>query len=387
MTDQLPQPEEDPRISKLRIRIKRMSTFVESEKLLVELIDLGHAAQPLISDIAEKIGKWSYSDKLPELICNLKNEVLLKAAQANGIQFQPYRQAELLTAGFAEFERPLVDYLWGMKNSNCTGMYSSILDAIGKYARLPETLDTLRALESDIFQRLKAVSEINDDIESKKNLGEPPVDKDLSSMFEEIGIACFCKTLRKCIKTLQDRRLIGELPNVFNIAEIESVAPPSGLVDLISKGEYEYLEFKSTLRFDLRQDKINDALEMAVIKTIAAFANSKGGTLLIGIDDKGNPLGLAKDYSTLTKKTGKDGFELHLINLLNTHLGKANAANIVKISFPNVKDIEICSVEVMRSNDPLFVRDKGPETFYIRIGNSSQSLLPSEMLDYLKKRN
>ena len=349
-----------------------MSTFEESEKLLVELIDLGHAAQPLISDIAEKIGEWSYSDELPKLICNLKNEVLLKAAQANGIQFQPYRQAELLTAGFAEFERPLVDYLWGMKNSNFTGMYSSILDAIGKYARLPETLDTLRVLESDIFQRLKAVREINDDFESK---------------IEEISIAGFCNSLRKCIKTLQDRRLIGELPNVFNIAEIESVAPPSGLVDLISKGEYENLEFKSTLRFDLRQDKINDALEMAVIKTIAAFANSKGGTLLIGIDDKGNPLGLAKDYSTLTKKTGKDGFELHLINLLNTHLGKANAANIVKISFPNVKDIEICSVEVMRSNDPLFVRDKGPETFYIRIGNSSQSLLPSEMLDYLKKRN
>ena len=89
--------------------------------------------------------------------------------------------------------------------------------------------------------------------------------------------------------------------------------------EIIKQGEGAHLEFKSTLRYDLKKKKINKLLEKVVLKSIAAFNNSDGGLLLIGVDDAGKILGLKADYRTL-KKPDKDGFELHLRSLIYTSL-------------------------------------------------------------------
>src|SRR6266571_9260234 len=78
----------------------------------------------------------------------------------------------------------------------------------------------------------------------------------------------------------------------------EAVAPVS-LEALIAEGESDELEFKSTLRWDLKEGTVNKRLEEVIAKTVAAFANSQGGTLLIGVDDEGQVLGLEHDYLSL----------------------------------------------------------------------------------------
>ena len=75
---------------------------------------------------------------------------------------------------------------------------------------------------------------------------------------------------------------------------------------LINEGENEFVEFKSSLRHDYYQVKTNKNLEMVIMKSIAGFLNAKGGTLLIGVDDFGEVLGLDNDYFTLKKKL-RDG--------------------------------------------------------------------------------
>jgi len=35
----------------------------------------------------------------------------------------------------------------------------------------------------------------------------------------------------------------------------------------------------------MRENRLNEALKFSVIKTVAAFLNFNGGTLLIGVDD------------------------------------------------------------------------------------------------------
>ena len=40
--------------------------------------------------------------------------------------------------------------------------------------------------------------------------------------------------------------------------------------------------------------------QLAILKTIAAFMNSEGGTLIVGVDDSGNILGVEKDYETFS---------------------------------------------------------------------------------------
>ena len=86
--------------------------------------------------------------------------------------------------------------------------------------------------------------------------------------------------------------------------------------ELIAAGENQQVEFKSTLRWDLRQFKPNKALEDVIAKTIAGFMNTQGGHLIIGIDDEGSILGLEQDYGTL-KKPGKDGFEQYIMQLVS----------------------------------------------------------------------
>ena len=63
--------------------------------------------------------------------------------------------------------------------------------------------------------------------------------------------------------------------------------------ELILKGENERVEFKSTLRWNLRAEKKDKAITHASLKTIAAFLNTDGGILLIGVADEGTLLGLS----------------------------------------------------------------------------------------------
>ena len=53
--------------------------------------------------------------------------------------------------------------------------------------------------------------------------------------------------------------------------------------ELIENDEDFAVEFKSTARWDLREGKPNKAMEDAVVKTVAGFLNTDGGTLLIGV--------------------------------------------------------------------------------------------------------
>ncbi|MEJ2594132.1 MAG: ATP-binding protein [bacterium] len=95
---------------------------------------------------------------------------------------------------------------------------------------------------------------------------------------------------------------------------------PEEVGKLIRQGESEKLEFKSSVRWDYRQEIVNRDLEAVILKSIAAFANAKGGILIIGIRDDLTVLGLEPDFKSL-KKQDVDYFELHLRTLVNNQFG------------------------------------------------------------------
>ena len=92
-----------------------------------------------------------------------------------------------------------------------------------------------------------------------------------------------------------------------NLTTLEKVVSSAedGVIQLLRTGESETLEFKSSLRWDAKRSQLNKKLEEVVLKTIGAFNNSRGGILVIGVDDGGNILGLENDYSTLKKKRAR----------------------------------------------------------------------------------
>lgn len=166
----------------------------------------------------------------------------------------------------------------------------------------------------------------------------------------------------------------------------EDIAVPATLEEIIAEGESEDLEFKSTLRWDLNQGCVNKKLEDVIVKTIAAFANSDGGTLLIGVNDDGEAIGLENDYASLN--ADKDKFELHLRNILNQKTSETFVAKKVSIKFPVINDIEICQVDVTGSREPVIVELKdnngqSQEKLFVRSGNSSQEIPLSQMAQFL----
>ena len=162
-------------------------------------------------------------------------------------------------------------------------------------------------------------------------------------------------------------------------------------VDMIKGGENNQLEFKSSLRWDLRENKVNSKLEEVIFKTIAAFSNAEGGTLLIGVDDEEIILGLENDFKSL-KKYGADYFEVHLRNILNKQFGVIYSTSNLSILFPKLDDKVICAIKISPGIEPAYITvlDKNGnkiEKFYIRSGNSSQEIRSlKEINSYISRR-
>lgn len=153
--------------------------------------------------------------------------------------------------------------------------------------------------------------------------------------------------------------------------------------ELITAGESDTVEFKSTLRYDLRAKCVNKKLEYVVAKTIAAFLNSEGGDLFIGIDDNQNALGLSDDIGTLKKKS-VDGFELQLTKVIKKYIGGSHSTHI-KTTFPVYDGVRVCRIRVAKSGNPVFTKFEDKEDFFVRSGCSSQPLTREEQSVYEKE--
>jgi hypothetical protein len=150
--------------------------------------------------------------------------------------------------------------------------------------------------------------------------------------------------------------------------------------EMIAEGEGDFIEFKSTLRWDIRAGKTNPAIERSCLKTITAFLNSSGGTLLIGVRDDGSIEGIDTD-----KFANEDKFLLHLWTLIRICLGR-DFSPYIRTRIEKMDDKTICVVNCSSSDRPVFLHQPGfDEEMYIRLGPSSNALNISEALTYVGK--
>jgi len=151
--------------------------------------------------------------------------------------------------------------------------------------------------------------------------------------------------------------------------------------EIISFGEHEKLEFKKSFRWDINRGQTNKDLEKAVMKTVAAFLNSNGGHLLIGVDDHGNLTGIENDIASLPK-SNTDGFENHFNNVFNIAIGP-EFRRFVGLKFDKVGKNTVCLVKVEPSRKPVYLKTGDSEDFYIRTGNATTPLKMSEVATYI----
>ena len=156
------------------------------------------------------------------------------------------------------------------------------------------------------------------------------------------------------------------------------------ITELLAQGEGPRVEFKLSARWDLKENKKNGELEKVIVKTVAGFLNSDGGTLLIGVDDGATVIGLQHDYQTVHKKD-RDGYELFLHDLLLNNVGKDLTPQL-GITFHSLDGKDLCRVAIQPSPRPVFIKEGQFEHLYIRTGNSTRLLTTKEAIDYCKAR-
>ncbi len=153
---------------------------------------------------------------------------------------------------------------------------------------------------------------------------------------------------------------------------------------IIAGGETARVEFKSSFRWDNKARKVNKALELGVLKTLAGFMNAQGGTLLIGVSDDGQILGQADDYVTL-KKRDQDGFEQAIMTAVATAMG-TQYTSLMQLVFHQLDGQDICQVIVSPAMRPVYFRQGKERRFYLRSGTSTRELNIQEGVDYIRSR-
>lgn len=169
------------------------------------------------------------------------------------------------------------------------------------------------------------------------------------------------------------------------------VRPDYGDVDVVAvlaAGESDQVEFKETARWNVRENKKDPRMELAIAKTVAAFLNSSGGVLVIGASDDGAVRGLERDLATL-RTPDHDRFELWLRDLLSALVGR-NAAALPHVQFVTIPDAgTVCALNCPPSSKPVFLtspRDGGPVTdLWVRVGNSTRALGVHEAVEYVSR--
>ena len=186
------------------------------------------------------------------------------------------------------------------------------------------------------------------------------------------------------------RERIAEAINIF-LEQLrkgtEETEQQRNCKETISQGENNFVEFKSSLRWDYKEGRVNKNLEHVVAKTICGFLNTEGGILFIGVDDNGSILGIEKDYGSLGERQNRDGFRTHLVNtVINKYLGKEFNQYILD-RFENIDGKDICIVEISKSEVPAFVQHKNGQEFYIRASASTQTMGVKETYEYISRHH
>ena len=150
---------------------------------------------------------------------------------------------------------------------------------------------------------------------------------------------------------------------------------------LIRQGESERVEFKTSARWDMRQGKVNKALGDVVARTVCAFTNHEGGSLLVGVDDGGEVVGLDRDYRTL-KSPDRDGFAQLVMTLVRERLG-GHVCRLVHVLFAVVDGADVCRIVVEPADAPVYFHDGQQARLIVRTGNASRELDAREAVAYV----
>lgn len=194
------------------------------------------------------------------------------------------------------------------------------------------------------------------------------------------------------IKVRLEDGIEGRVKEILTIQSLQSKDDliQKTLKEKLKSGEGLEIEYKTSFRFDQNRFKAtgnktqSDMVEKEISIAVAALANASGGSLLIGVDNDGNVVGLDGDVKLL-KIPNMEYFQRTLWQSLKDYLKNNAFVSILKINFIQINGKEICEICIPSSFEPIYVHDLTQEC-YVRMGNRSEKFELSDFVKYCSKR-
>jgi predicted HTH transcriptional regulator len=169
------------------------------------------------------------------------------------------------------------------------------------------------------------------------------------------------------------------LENTGKLSAIDQIS------SLIRNGEDKETEFKQTFCFDIRKKKRESYITDQIIKTIAAFLNSDGGNLLVGVSDSKKITGLKDEMEKFFKQGSPnpiDNIQKHLKDLIKSRIGE-EFYPLIDSNLISIKSDYILRVKCEPSDKEVFVNQK---EFYVRTNPATDRLEGQNLSEYIKRR-
>lgn len=182
------------------------------------------------------------------------------------------------------------------------------------------------------------------------------------------------------------------------------IADKKTLSELISGDENHMLEFKGSVwtaynpkTYEMIESQSKKRLDLqdSIVKSVAGFLNTDGGTLLIGVKDKPHLqneriIGIENDFKWAPKKD-LEGFGHALIQLLNDAFGDQSTLKLyTEISYPTTNGKTVCRIDIKPlpriRNGELWVKTKtlGEEEFFYRVSDTTTHASAKSALRYIR---
>lgn len=202
------------------------------------------------------------------------------------------------------------------------------------------------------------------------------------------------------VKDIASCATLSEMP--LSIQKVDNIE------DVIKNGEDHFCEFKTSMLWSTRlsdQELKNtcsreikeygrNTSKIIIAKTIAAFLNSDGGYLIIGIKenkqgDVDEIIGIESEYYKLNDKC-EDGYRRMIIySVIKPYFPSSvfnHINNYLHIRFHKINSKTVCSISIRESDVKVFLYINKKELFYIRVDASTRQLQGEQIVDYCIRR-
>lgn len=348
----------------------------ELDEVLRKLVKAGQVTDDVISHLLDRIadGYKPQDILLTDLFTSTQNPTLLQLLRSDLKRLHWECLCKLYEA---QVQDPLIEKMLTGK------LYKTALNPaepsrryIAKAMKTVGSIDvlaTLEAIEAELKDRAVSGAAFGDNL--------PPLD----GLMVKSDVT-FYQLIVETIQAVRQRGKPAFTPprevRQIEVGELQKQSHDVAISKAISSGESQLVEFKETFSLNTKTGDKDRAIEGASLKTIAAFLNSKGGTLLIGVNDAGEAVGIETEVVKFHKGSF-DTFLLHFKNLVKSKIGEGFYHEI-EYDIVEFHGVSVLLCMCAPARQPCFIQ--GTNDFYVRVNPATDRLEGAQLAAYLRSR-